>query len=119
MARILVVERDNGVRELLGDFFASLPGYTVNLDQNARSVLHRIKRGLFPFDLAIVTNHGIPGIKGVELIEQIKRPFPRLPIILISGLREPVWHTADAFFSKPFDIGELLKAVARLLETEV
>ncbi len=119
MARILVVENDNGVRELLRDFFTSFSEHTVTTIENAQTVINMIERGLFLFNLAIVTNHGIPDMKGVELIERIKKPFPYIPIILISGLPEPPWCQADAFLSKPFDVDELGKMATRLLETGV
>ncbi len=119
MAKILVVENDNGIREFLGDFFASSSEHTVTMVENTQTVTDMIEAGLFLFDLAIVANHGIPDMKGVELIEQIKNPFPRLPIILISGLPEPFWHQADAFLSKPFYVDKLGEMATRLLETGV
>ena len=64
----------------------------------------------------------MPDIDGLELARQIRGVDPELPIILISGyfyqdnttIQQAIASgLIDAFFSKPFDHGEILAAIGR------
>ncbi|MBV9182282.1 MAG: response regulator [Acidobacteria bacterium] len=65
----------------------------------------------------IVSDHLMPGMNGTELAQLIKAHFPRLPIVLISGINEiPVGaHVADAFLSKIEGPAALCKEIASVL----
>jgi len=56
----------------------------------------------------------IPGGPDGEAMRRLGAKFPGLPIVVVSACEEapPVPH--QAFFTKPFDTGELLAAVERL-----
>ena len=65
----------------------------------------------------IVSDHLMPGMNGTELAQLIKAHFPRLPVVLISGINEiPVGaHVADAFLSKIEGPAALCKEIASVL----
>jgi len=73
------------------------------------------------FDL-IITDMGMPGMTGLELSEKIKKINPDIPIMLCTGFSEHV--TAEnykqmglsGFVSKPFNAGNLVREVTRILE---
>jgi DNA-binding response OmpR family regulator len=74
-------------------------------------------RGALP-DL-IVTDLKMPNMSGFEFLSVVRRRFPQIPTIAISGefqpAVEPLGVLADAFFAKPFRFEELLAKVAELL----
>jgi DNA-binding response OmpR family regulator len=120
MARILVIDDDPQVQDMLKQFLERA-GYEVGVapDGNAGLILHRAH----PADL-IITDIVMPGKEGLETIMECRRDFPAVRIIAISGGGKIGPHdylnTARAMgaqrtFSKPFDLQELLAAVRELL----
>jgi len=74
-------------------------------------------RGALP-DL-ILTDLKMPNMSGFELLSIVRRRFPQIPTIAVSGefqpTTEPLGVLADAFFAKPFQFEGLLAKVAELL----
>ena len=67
----------------------------------------------------VLSDHLMPGMSGTELAREVKAHFPKLPVVLISGINEiPVGaNVADAFVSKIEGPGALCKEIATLLTT--
>jgi signal transduction histidine kinase/DNA-binding response OmpR family regulator len=67
----------------------------------------------------VVVDHHMPRLSGVTVLEELKRRAPALPVVLVSGhsLAELGGDTLmpDAFLRKPFELGELVAVVGRLL----
>ena len=74
-------------------------------------------RGALP-DL-IITDLKMPSMSGFEFLSVVRRRFPQIPTIAISGEYlppvEPLGVLADAFFAKPHMPEELLAKVRELL----
>jgi DNA-binding response OmpR family regulator len=74
-------------------------------------------RGALP-DL-IVSDLKMPNMSGFEFLSVVRRRFPQIPIIAVSGEfeppAEPLGVLADAFVAKPFRFEELLPKIADLL----
>ena len=71
------------------------------------------------FDL-IITDIIMPQISGISLISIIKKKFPGMPVIAITGWGEfpeafAVESQADKVLSKPFELSELDKAINELI----
>lgn len=72
------------------------------------------------FDL-IITDYKMVEMNGTELIAQVRRSWPGIPIILLSGFVEPLGLTeqstgADVVLSKSAgEVGHLIHSVSRLL----
>jgi len=116
MAKLLIIENDPDVAELLVGYFVNHPTerYEVGSTSTAQSALSAILADP-SFDLVITTNH-LGDMKGVDLFAKIKEVSPDLPVILISGLPvSPLPKGISAFYEKPFDIEELGCAVKRLI----
>jgi DNA-binding response OmpR family regulator len=120
MARILVIDDDPQVREVLKQFLERAE-YEVGVapDGNAGLKLHRAD----PADL-VITDIVMPEKEGLATIMEFRRHLPAVGIIAISGGGKIGPHdylnTAKAMgaqktFSKPFDLQELLAAVRELL----
>ncbi len=120
MPRILVIDDDVHVREILKQFF-EMAGYEVLIAENGKEAL-RIHRST-PGDL-IITDIFMPEKEGLETIMEFRRNYPLLKIIAISGggniggkeyLKTAKALGAQKTFSKPLDFQELLRTVGEIL----
>jgi CheY-like chemotaxis protein len=121
MGRILIVEDDASVRELLREILRRA-GHEVVAAVNGKEAISLHRKS--PADL-IITNILMPEKEGLETIQELRRDDPDVKIIAISGggqigpadyLEVARRFGAMRTFSKPFDRKELLKAVDELLE---
>ena len=113
---IAVVDDDYRVLEALGDLLQS-SGYHTTLHGTAESFLQTHERT--DVDL-VISDIGLPGISGLELLCTLRARAPMLPAILITGRTDA--HIADdaralgvVVFAKPFDAVALLETVSRVL----
>jgi DNA-binding NtrC family response regulator len=120
MGRILIVEDDKAVRELLREILKRV-GHDVVDAGNGKEAMALYKQS--PADL-IITNILMPEKEGLETIQELRREDPDIKIIAISGggqigpadyLEVARRFGALRTFSKPFDRKKLLKAVDELL----
>lgn len=120
MPRILIIEDDQEVRQLL-KMLLERAGYTVAEAEDGQEGIHRFRTT--PSDL-VITDLIMPHKEGLETIVDMRNEFPDLKIIAISGgarsnadnyLRTAKLCGAERIFAKPFDNQELLDAVAELL----
>jgi CheY-like chemotaxis protein len=114
--RLLVVDDDLAIREFLGDALAAR-GCEVTLAKDGFAALVLL-RGALP-DL-ILTDLKMPNMSGFELLSIVRRRFPQIPTIAMSGefeptAVEPLGVLADGFFAKPFRLEDLLAKGAELL----
>jgi len=113
--RVLVVEDDDGVRRFIVECLQSL-GYAVTEASGGVEGLERIRAE--PPQLLIV-DYAMPGLTGVDVINETRRSAPDLPIILATGYAdmEAVHSVIDPqrVLRKPFQIGDLEDAVRRAL----
>lgn len=114
---VAVVDDDPRLLESLEELLASA-GYEVRAYSSALSLL---QGGVSDID-CLVTDVGMPGMDGFELLRLVRALRPDLPVFLVSGLREPVpqrplSHELEVgrFFSKPFDGNALLAAIEEAL----
>jgi CheY-like chemotaxis protein len=119
--RVLIVDDDVEVADLTGQLLEGC-GYAVKLVHRAKAALDLLHTGE-PIDL-IFSDIMMPGgMNGVQLAEEVRRRFPRLPILLATGYSEAMPEaTAKGLpiIAKPYDanllcdrVGELLRAGAR------
>jgi CheY-like chemotaxis protein len=117
----MVVEDDIAVRKLLREILERT-GHEVLDAANGKEAIALYQAS--PTDL-IITNILMPEKEGLETIQELRRDYPDIKIIAISGggqigpadyLEVARRFGATRTFSKPFDRKELLKAVDELLE---
>ena len=111
--RLLLVEDDYGVREMLKTALA-IDAYTVVEANNGAEAFALFARG--QFDL-VMTDFEIPFMKGNELAARIKQLAPWQPILMITayGKRPGPDNPVDAVLNKPLDLDQLRTAMAKLL----
>ena len=86
-------------------------GHDVTTAYSGKQALEILRRGE-KFDL-LITDQGMPGMTGAELIEIVRAEQPDLPIVLATGYAElpPGMATGVPRISKPFLQNQLLQIV--------
>ncbi len=120
-ARILVIDDVEMIRSLLTVVLEGA-GHTVvtagSGNEGLESFRHGLANGAGAYDL-VMTDLGIPGLSGWDVVDGVKRLSPETPVILITGWgdqldRERMQESrADAVLAKPFETREVLDLVAR------
>jgi CheY-like chemotaxis protein len=114
-ATLLVVVDEAPVRRTLSIVFTAL-GYAVRSVPNGFSALEAIRNEI-P-DL-ILSDLNMPGMSGFELFSVIRRRFPSIRVIAMSGAfagkEIPPGVAADAFYEKGSRTGTLLRIVEAMI----
>jgi CheY-like chemotaxis protein len=109
---VLVVEDDAAVRQykarVLGD-----AGFRALVSQDGQQAIDLLT-SLGPAVVwLVVSDIGMPRLTGVELARAVSQRWPRLPVLLVSGLPPAGW--VGPFLAKPFTPEGLIAAVSGLL----
>ncbi|MHC4626177.1 MAG: response regulator [Planctomycetota bacterium] len=121
MKRILVMDDDVTFRQMLRKMLERA-GYETTEAADGKEGMRLFRAA--PADL-VITDMLMPEQEGIETIQELKRDFPAVKIIAISGGgqidAEEYLRTAELFgvartFGKPFDREELLETIRELLE---
>ncbi|HEY9172282.1 MAG TPA: sigma-54 dependent transcriptional regulator [Verrucomicrobiae bacterium] len=113
--RILLIEDDASIAGGLKKELRS-EGYEVLVATRGDEGLTRAKEESFE---VVLTDLKMPGLSGLELIEQLHAAKPKLPIIMMTAFGttetaiEAIKRGAYDYLLKPFDMGELLDLVAK------
>jgi len=113
--RVLVIDDDDGVRQFIVESLEG-SGYVVSASSNGLDGLKSLDDG--SHDLLIV-DYAMPGMNGVEVVKEVRRRAPDLPIILSTGYADMAAVDAvmepDRVLRKPFRIDDLNTAVRAAL----
>jgi len=115
--RILLIDDDQSVQEAVSTML-SMMGNQVTVASSGEEGLALCRAG--EYDL-VITDLGMPGMSGDEVIRTIKAEWPQKPVILLTGwgtmldLENGTPQGADAVLSKPVSYVELKMAVAEVL----
>lgn len=113
-AMVAVVDDDEAVRDSM-EFLLQVSGYAVATFDSAAAFLGRPGGHAIA---AIVMDHHMPGLTGLQLAAQLRAAGNRVPILLITGSPSPdiVARAAELgiekVLEKPPSDGELLSFVA-------
>ena len=80
---ILVVDDDRSVRNYLSDFLTSC-GYAVECAESGDQAVARLAAGYSPS--LIVLDIIMPGITGIEVLENVKKTNSSIPVIILSAV---------------------------------
>lgn len=112
-SRILVVDDEPMVRALIARVLTE-EGYEVVAVANGQAALDAARGAEAGFDL-IITNNYMPGLSGPELIAQVRKDFPDIPILHVDDItrrgRIPPMPSDIPTVYKPFSIAALKAAV--------
>jgi two-component system cell cycle sensor histidine kinase/response regulator CckA len=111
---ILVVD-DEDLLLTMGQVILSAYGYRVLLANNGKKALEILGEQNGNVDL-VITDLVMPGMSGRELVQQIKRVSPEMPILCTSGYVGSARQVSErSFLQKPFTSEELLVKVKQAL----
>lgn len=120
MARILLIDDDRTICTTVA-LLLDRAGHAVVVAENGRDELAKIEREAFEL---LIVDIFMPGMDGLETIQQVHRQQPHLPVIVMSGLvfrstsspppdflKMATKLGATKSLRKPFRPGELLALV--------
>ena len=118
--KILIVDDNPGIQELLGIIFRKA-GYTVCIESKGEAIIE----GDFELPDIILLDRQLSGMDGLIVCGHLKRSTRTkdIPVIMVSASPDlkslAPTAGADAFLEKPFDIKDILKLVESQLASTV
>lgn len=113
--KILVVE-DEGEMRLVVDMILSEGEFQLDFVNNLLSADEYLQKQK---PTIIILDNKLPDGFGVDFISYVKKKYPTIKIIMISGFGSvrdvALENGADMFFEKPFSLDEFYEAINRLL----
>ncbi|NQZ54004.1 MAG: nitrogen regulation protein NR(I) [Piscirickettsiaceae bacterium] len=116
-AKVWVVDDDRSIRWVLEKAMQAV-GITVQVFENGNSVLDELKTSRPD---VLVSDIRMPGIDGLQLMADIKRMVPDLPVIIMTAYSDldsavSVYEGgAFEYLPKPFDVDEAVELVQRAI----
>jgi DNA-binding NtrC family response regulator len=120
MRKILVVDDDPNIAEVIGQYF-DRPGYdvcTLLCGEKVPETVSRIKPDLILLDLTL------PDVDGMEVLKNLKQIGSRAPVVIITGnvsaevAMETTREGAYEYLPKPFSLDQLGQLADKLLAKE-
>ena len=118
MANLLIVDDEQGIRQLLTLVFERA-GHRVRVAEGGRRALELLRTE--SVDL-IISDVKMPDMNGIELLKAAREVAPDVAVVMMTAFatvdtaREAFKLGADDFIQKPFDVDELKLIVAKALE---
>jgi signal transduction histidine kinase/CheY-like chemotaxis protein len=116
---VLIVEDEDGVRDLASEFVSSA-GYRVLTARDGKEGLEIAGNSKQPIDV-LLTDVVMPNLRGPEMAKKLRERFPELRVIYMSGYLEHNARNeelADAFFlQKPFSRSSLVGKIHEALNS--
>jgi len=115
--KILLVDDDPAVLEILGDFIAVF-GFEYETVKDGLEAVERLKQSTFHI---VLTDMMMPNMDGMELLHHIHYNYPEIKVMVITGYDRTFTYTdvinagASDFISKPFNSDELEAKINRLI----
>lgn len=118
IARILVVDDEQVIREILADFL-TMEGYWVRTAADGASALVELSKS--HYDL-VLSDMKMPNMDGIELLESIMKHTPHVVTIIMTGFGtvetaiDAMKRGAYDYILKPFKVEEVVHTIQRGLE---
>jgi len=116
---ILLID-DNAVQAATRQTILKRAGYPVISALSPQLALEQFNTGEIPKDIGLViTDHLMPGMNGASFVSELRKRYPDLPVLVISGLEEAEAEYADlhvSFRLKPLLPDNLLASVHSLIQ---
>lgn len=118
-SRILVVDDDPSMLELIGSALTTRENYNVVLASDSESALIYLEKEKFN---VVISDINLPGMNGLELLSRINIIDAKTPVILITGFAEISTMQAAIklgvfdFLKKPFSLSELQISVKQAVQ---
>lgn len=114
--RVLVVEDNADVGSIAKQALSEL-GYVTYLTTSAHDALNELKVGSNRFDV-VFSDVVMPGMSGIDLAQEIRTLYPRLPVVLTSGYSHVLAQSGTDGFEllhKPYSVDELSRVLRKVV----
>ena len=114
--RLLVVDDEAALRSILVKLLSMKKHEVQPAGSGAEALALLDAQDEVPYDV-VITDHGMPEMNGRQLARVLRRRFPKLPIVLLTGDTEVGEADTDVnvVMSKPFRINDLDAVIQRFL----
>ena len=113
-SRLLIVDDEPSIRTTMSYVLNEI-GYRVRTAEDGYSALHELRQEVPDI---VISDLNMPGMSGFELLSVVRRRFPAIHTIAMSGAFQgdevPSGVAADAFYQKGSSIGSLLRIMEAL-----
>lgn len=116
--KILIVDDDAMVRDVLSDVLRKAGGYFTDVAIDGLDGLKKVRD--HEYDM-VFTDLSMPGLSGIDLLKEVKRIDPTLPIVVITAYSTienaitAMKEGARDFITKPFHIEKITSTADRIL----
>jgi len=116
-ARVLIVDDEESVRSLLYDLLCDV--YECHVARSAEEALERLGNARYDVVLSDIM---MPGMSGIELLENVARHWPDTTVIMVSANHDTrravaaLRQGAYDYIVKPFELEEVELSVSRAVE---
>lgn len=116
--KVLYVEDNDDIREQAAKLFENF-FTTLDTASNGLEGLNLFKTENANYDL-VITDIDMPKMDGLEMIENIKKLNPQIPIIIISAMHDPKQFTTtiklgvDGYCIKPFNMRDFVDILEKI-----
>ena len=120
---ILIVDDEPDVAEMFRQRFrreARDGTYVIHFANSGDEALQLLDEAIEPDLLAILSDINMPGMDGLQLLEEIKQRFPDLPVMMVTAYgdngrrRRASELGAAGFITKPVDFDQLKEWLRQL-----
>ena len=117
---VLIVDDDPEIRSLIAEGLRQ-KGFDALQAAGGDEAMKKLSPGRTRL---VVADMKMPGMSGIELLRRIKRTFPELPVMIVTGYgsirnaAEAMQEGACDYLLKPFSMETLILAVERVLGTD-
>ncbi|MGC9353442.1 MAG: sigma-54-dependent transcriptional regulator, partial [Mariniphaga sp.] len=118
MSKILVIDDERSIRNTLKDIL-EYEKYEVDLAEDGKKGLEMVKQTGYDIILCDIK---MPGMDGIEVLEQLNVMAPDSPVVMISGhgnidtAVESIKKGAYDFIEKPLDLNRLLITIRNAMD---
>ncbi|MGM0621196.1 MAG: sigma-54-dependent transcriptional regulator [Bacteroidota bacterium] len=118
MSKILVIDDERSIRNTLKDIL-EYEKYEVDLAEDGKKALEIVKNAEYDIVLCDIK---MPGMDGIEVLEQLQEMTPDTPVVMISGhgnidtAVESIKKGAYDFIEKPLDLNRLLITIRNAMD---
>ncbi len=118
MSKILVIDDERSIRNTLKDIL-EYEKYSVDLAEDGIKGIEKVKGNSFDVVLCDIK---MPGMDGIEVLEQLVQISPDTPVVMISGhgnidtAVESIKKGAFDYIEKPLDLNRLLITIRNAMD---
>ncbi len=115
--KILVVDDEAHIREMIKKGLSQMGGYSVEVAQNGKEAIEKLEKDIF--DL-VLTDIKMPEMDGLELLKNIKGTRPEMMVILMTAYGsietavEAMKIGANDYITKPINFDDLLIHISKV-----